>query len=125
MSIYSTFWNIQIPVHLPDKPCARNPRDGFVKEMCSEKWFEVWAQGVRGHIKYEVDWLPPPIEDDDGVRCVVFCENSTPKEGQQYINPLKVLTGEEYYGMHMGDIIGILEEILEERHWPRRGHKQK
>ena len=121
MSIYATLWHIRIPIGLPDKPCARNPRSGIVMEPCGDKWFEVYAQAVPGHIKYDVAWLPPAVEDDDAIRCVIFVEVDTPKEGQRYIKPLKVLTGEEYNKMSMGEILEILEESLEKRHWPRKG----
>ena len=118
MSIYATLWDIKIPVHLPEKPCARCPRDGMVSEICHEEWFEIFAQAVPGHIK-EYDWLPPPVEDD-AIRCVVFVELDTPKEGQRYIKPLKMVTGEEYRAMSIGDILDMLEELLEKKHWPKK-----
>jgi len=123
MSIYSTLWDIKIPVYLPEKPCARIPKDGIVKELCHEEWFEVFAQAVPGHIKDYSEWLPPAIDDDDQIRCVVFVELGTKKVGQRYIKPLKVITGNEYSILRMDSIIEMLEYVLEKRHWPKQIRK--
>ena len=99
MSIYATLWRVQFP------------RYGDDHTAC--EWVEVLAQGVPGHIGtpspghgYEdadpfADFLPPPIvlaPDDRGdkLRAVVVVREGTPKYGQRYIDPLLVLTGEEY-----------------------------
>jgi len=99
MSIYATLWTLQFP------------RYGDDHTGC--EWVEVWAQGVPGHIGtptpgygYEAgdpfaDFLPPPIvleADDEGnkLRAVVFVRGDTPKDIQRYVDPLLVLTGEEY-----------------------------
>jgi hypothetical protein len=99
MSIYATLWRLQFP------------RYGDDHAGC--EWIEVWAQGVPGHIGtpspgygYEGgdpfgEFLPPPIAlgpDDQGdkLRAVVIVRDGTPKEGQRYVNPLLVLTGDEY-----------------------------
>lgn len=99
MSIYATLWRLQFP------------RLGDGHTGC--EWVEVWAQGVPGHIGtpspghgYEAgdpyaDFLPPPIAlapDDQGdrLRAVVIVRAGTPKEVQRYVDPLLVLTGEEY-----------------------------
>ena len=120
-----TLWDIQIPVLLPSKPCARNPRDGVVKEICSEHWFEVFAQAVPGHIKYETPWLLPPILDDEALRCVLFVESDVKTggpgfDGQQCHEVLWQVSGERYKSMSMGDILEGLVDALEKRHWPRR-----
>ena len=99
MSIYATLWRLQFP------------QLGDDHSGC--EWVEVWAQGVPGHIGtpspghgYEAgdpyaDFLPPPIvlaPDDQGdkLRAVVIVRAGTPKDVQRYVDPLLVLTGEEY-----------------------------
>jgi len=99
MSIYATLWRLQFP--------------RFGNEHTGCEWVEVWAQGVPGHIGtpspgygYEsgdpcADFLPPPIvlePDDQGnrLRAVVFVRAGTPKDVQRFVDPLLVLTGEEY-----------------------------
>jgi hypothetical protein len=99
MSIYATLGSLQFP------------RPGDDHTGC--EWVEVVAQGVSGHIGtpspghgYEggdpyADFLPPPIvlaPHDDGstLRAVVIVRDGTPKDGQRYVDPLLVLTGEEY-----------------------------
>ena len=128
MSIYATLWNIKVPVLLPLKPCPRNPRDGIVREPCEEVWFEVWAQAVPGHIKDKVPWLLPPIQDEDALRCVLFVEANAEKGGsgydsQQYHEVLAQISGEQYRKMSIADVLDLLEEALEKRHWPRKQKK--
>jgi hypothetical protein len=103
MSIYATLWTLKFP------------QEGDAYLGCD--WIKVTAQGVPPHIGaptpglgYEdgdpyADFLPPPVETDaDGdapfMRAVVFVTEDTIKgtEGnaQEYVNPLLVLTGEEY-----------------------------
>ena len=103
MSIYATLWSLKFP---------RYGDDFFDCE-----WIRVTAQGVPGHIGtptpghgYEngdpyADFLPPPVEiDADGasefMRAVVFVSEETKKgtsrAGQEYQEPLLVLTGREY-----------------------------
>src|SRR5947209_14447640 len=103
MSIYATLWKLQFP------------RYGDEHTGC--EWVEVIAQGVPAHIGsptpgcgYEAgdpyaDFLPPAIEvppEDDGqtMRAVVFVTAGTPKatarSPQEYLNPLLVLSGQEY-----------------------------
>jgi hypothetical protein len=99
MSIYATLWQLQFP------------RYGDDHTAC--EWVEVVAQGVPGHIGtpspghgYErgdpyADFLPPPIavapdEQGESLRAVVIVRDGTQKDGQRYVDPLLVLTGEEY-----------------------------
>lgn len=102
MSIYATLWSL------------RFPRDGQYFLGCD--WIGVRAQGVPGHIGtptagygYEsgdpfASFLPPPIvlesEEDDRLRAVVIVTSDTRKgteeNGQEFVDPLLVLTGEEY-----------------------------
>ncbi len=103
MSIYATLWRLKFP------------RYGNDHTGC--EWVEVLAQGVPAHVGtptpgfgYEAGdpyaaFLPPPVEvdaEDDGraLRAVVIVTEGTPKgthrSGQEYIDPLLVLSGDEY-----------------------------
>lgn len=85
-SIYATIWDLGFP----------DPQDGWP--------IRVTAQGVPGHVDMEADFLPPPLTDgdlEDGrLRAVVFVTDDTKKgtarAGQEYVDPLLVLSGEEY-----------------------------
>lgn len=107
MSIYSTLWRLQFP------------RYGDDHTAC--EWVEIVAQGVPGHVGtpspghgYETgdpfaNFLPPPIvlaPDDQGdkLRAVVIVRDGTPKDGQRYVDPLLVLTGEEYQNSTFGEL---------------------
>jgi hypothetical protein len=119
MSIYATLWSIQ--VQDPAAPLT-NPR-----------WVTVTAQAVPPHIGsptpgcgYEdgdpyADFLPPPIETDgmgnaEYNRAVVIVTDETKKgtelSGQEYVNPLLVLTGEEYAKMSFEELLHRLEEAI-------------
>jgi hypothetical protein len=103
MSIYATLWTLKFP------------KDGDDYLEC--EWIKVTAQGVPPHIGsptpgcgYEdgdpyATFLPPPVETDENgdaayLRAVVFVTEGTRKgtvrNGQEYVHPLLVLTGEEY-----------------------------
>ncbi len=103
MSIYATLWRLKFP------------RYGNDHTGC--EWVAVLAQGVPAHVGpptpgfgYEAGdpyaaFLPPPVEvgaEDDGraLRAVVIVTEGTPKgthqSGQEYIDPLLVLSGDEY-----------------------------
>jgi hypothetical protein len=120
MSIYATLWSIQ--VQDPASP-SFEPR-----------WVEVTAQAVPAHIGsptpgngYEAgdpfaSFLPPPMETDEHGeapfhRAVVFVSNETekgvpPAQGQQYVNPLLVLTGREYATITFSDLLDRLQEAV-------------
>ena len=119
MSIYATLWSIQIQD--PATPSTM-PR-----------WVTVTAQAVPSHIGsptpgcgYEdgdpyADFLPPPVEtNEDGKaehnRAVVFVSEETRKgtvrNGQEYVDPLLVLTGEEYAKMPFQKLFDKLEEAI-------------
>jgi hypothetical protein len=103
MSIYATLWILKFPAH------------GDAYSGC--EWETVIAQGVPGHIGtptsgygYEAGdpygtFLPPAIgvsEDDADVlplRAVVIVRDGTEKVGQEYVQPLLVLSGSEYAAM--------------------------
>lgn len=102
MSIYATLWTLHFP------------RGG--EEYLGCDWIQVRAQAVPGHVGtpaarygYEdgdpfADFLPPAVtlegEDDHRLRAVVIVtsetKRGTPRSGQEYVDPLLVLTGEEY-----------------------------
>jgi hypothetical protein len=119
MSIYATLWSIQIQD--PASPSTM-PR-----------WVRVTAQAVPPHIGSQTpgcgyedgdpygDFLPPPVETNkDGEaeynRAVVFVTDKTRKgttrNGQEYVNPLLVLTGEAYANMPFQTLLGKLEEAI-------------
>jgi hypothetical protein len=102
MSIYATQW------------CLKFPRQGDYHTGC--EWLEVTGQGVLAHIGSPTEgcgyengdpyaaFLPPAInasgEDEWKLRAVVIVTEETRKGtarcGQEYENPLLVLSGEEY-----------------------------
>jgi hypothetical protein len=119
MSIYATLWSIQV----------QDPAAPFT----DPSWVTVTAQAVPPHIGspttgcgYEHgdpygDFLPPPIETDemgsgDYNRAVVFVTDKTKKgterSGQEYVNPLLVLTGEKYAKMSFDELLHRLEEAI-------------
>jgi len=103
VSIYATLWEIKLPT------------DG-VWAMDEQDWVRVYAQAVPAHIGHPSDYpdgdpygdfLPPPVRLDKTEepvgpphRAVVICGPLTTKgsarSAQEYVNPLLVLTGEEY-----------------------------
>ncbi len=96
MSIYATLWTLKFPRYGDDYPGC--------------EWIRVTAQGVPSHIGAEggdpfAQFLPPPVpaSDDTGprrLRAVVFVTEGTHKgtdrNGQEYVAPLLVLSGEAY-----------------------------
>lgn len=119
MSIYATLWSIKI----------RDP----ARPISEPRWVEVWAQAVPPHIGsptpgsgYEDgdlygSFLPPPVEtDQDGqaahhravVFVVSFSEKGTARSGQEYVNPLLVLSGEEYAKMPFPVLLDKLHETI-------------
>lgn len=107
MSIYATLWRLKFPQ--------------FGDEHTGCEWVEVIAQGVPAHIGsptpghgYEAgdpyaDFLPPAVPvppDDEGgaLRAVVIVLADSPKEGQRYVDPLVILTGEEYEVLSFGEL---------------------
>ena len=119
MSIYATLWSIQI----------QDP----ASSSTSPRWLKVTAQAVPPHIGsptpgcgYEdgdpySEFLPPPIgTDEDGHasynRAVVFVAEGTRKgtarSGQEYLDPLLVLSGEEYARIPFQDLLERLQEAV-------------
>src|SRR5207248_1474817 len=101
MSIYATLWEIMVP-----------------RRHCfDDEWVEVYAQAVPPHIGHPShypegdlygDFLPPVVQDYDPetddwqgpYRAVVILQKGRDeKDVQRYVDPLMVLTGEEYAEM--------------------------
>lgn len=104
MSIYATLWSIKFED--PDN---------------LDEWVEVMAQSVPPHIGSAPDYpedpfasfLPPAVPSDSRhPRAVVFVgpetEKGTARSGQEYRDPLLVLTGEEYA---QSTFRGLIERI--------------
>lgn len=90
MSIYGTSWSLQFP------------RDGEYATY-EDDWVEVFCQVVPGHIDYtgpDWEWLPPPSGDANVPRAVAivseYTEKGTERCGQEYVEPLLLLTWQEY-----------------------------
>ena len=111
MSIYATLWSLHFPCTGDDYPGC--------------EWLPVTAQGVPPHIGcpapglgYETDdpyaaFLPPPLparfaDHPELLRAVVFItpftKKGTPRSGQEYEEPLLVLSGHEYLKMPFGKL---------------------
>lgn len=74
----------------------------------------MYFQAVPGHIDYDWDWLPPAVEDKnwDNYRAVVVCGPYSHKEGQQYVNAVLTLSGEEWETIPFGELWGRIEEAF-------------
>ena len=111
MSIYATLWSLKFP------------RFGDFYGGC--EWIRVRAQGVPAHIGtptpgegYEdgdpyAEFLPPPVAvnadgDAEFMRAVVIVTDETKKgtarSGQEFVNPLLVLSGQEYASISFADL---------------------
>lgn len=112
MSIYATLWHLYFP------------RDGDWADDLDDL-VELYAQAVPPHIDYTGpiwDWLPPPVPDTDDLEVVptpraVFIvgpntSKGTARNGQEYVNPLLVLTGEEYERIRWVDLLKRIQQAL-------------
>ena len=114
MSIYATLWHLKFP------------RDSDTQ--FDDEWIEVLGQGVPAHIGtptpgygYEAgdpyaEFLPPavPVRDDEGgLRAVVIVRAGTEKDIQRYINPLLVLSGQEYEAMSFDTLYWRICDLLQ------------
>jgi len=111
MSIYATLWSLKFP--------------RFGDYYCGGEWIKVTAQGGPAHVGtptpgegYEdgdpyAKFLPPPVAvnaDGDGefMRAVVIVTEETKKgtarSGQEYVNPLLVLSGRDYASISFAEL---------------------
>jgi hypothetical protein len=112
MSIYATLWEIKV------RKC----------HSFDDEWIEVFAQAVHAHIGHPSagyaddpysDFLPPvvaydPAEEGDQVEraVVIVAEGRDQKVGQQYVDPLVTLTGQEYRSMSFPALLRLIETKL-------------
>ena len=113
MSIYATLWEIKVPK----------------SHVFDDEWICVYAQAVPAHIGHPSiytegdiykDFLPPVVEYDpdncegDFVEraVVILAEGRDKKVGQQYVDPLLVLTGAEYRAMHFRELMDLITYTL-------------
>ena len=83
----------------------------------------VWIQLIPGHVghpsygpdDYYCTFLPPPPENQDDPRAVVFVTDSTRKDGQRYVHPLLTITGQEWAETPFIDILSELTRIVAAR----------
>lgn len=115
MSIYSTYWRIQL-----EAPGGHH---------FEPNWVTVWAQAVPAHIgsttlgDYDhdpyADMLPPARtdhdEDDETPRAVVFITDDVEQEGQEYVDPILVITGREYLETSFPDLLDRIYQALANR----------
>jgi hypothetical protein len=111
MSIYATLWSLKFP------------RFGDYHTGCD--WIEVIGQGVPPHVGsptpglgYEnadpyAEFLPPAVlTNEDGeaeyMRAVIVVTENTRKgtsrNGQEYVDPLLTLSGQDYANMPFADL---------------------
>lgn len=111
MSIYATLWWLKFP--------------RYGDEYVGCEWIRVTAQGVPAHVGtptrgfgYDegdpyAEFLPPAVEvnaegDSEYMRAVVIVTEQTQKgtarSGQEYANPLLVLSGQEYASISFVDL---------------------
>lgn len=134
MSIYATLWEMKLNVA---ERCAEDDAemrvfgtlpDGRydpVGHPARERWVHVLAQAVPpwiGHLEHApggdlCPWLPPPVLDLDGPHraVVIVDEDHDAMSGQQYTEPLLVLTGAEYEAAPFTDLLGRIQQALAER----------
>lgn len=110
MSIYATIGSVLVATGRARKRCDRpDLHAGWDGEYA-----EVYFQAVPGHIDYDWDWLPPPVEDRDwdNYRAVVVCGPYSEKDGQRYERALMTLTGEEWRSIPFSDLWRRIEDAL-------------
>ncbi len=106
MSIYTTLWEIKIPL--------RHASDG--------EWAMVYGQSVPAYVGHPsvypegdpfADFLPPIVQEYDPEtdaayphRAVIIVQEGREEmDGQRYVDPLLVLTGEEYSRMTFQNLL--------------------
>ena len=113
MSIYATLWEIKVP--------RRHTFD--------DEWVRVYAQAVPPHIGHPSEYpegdpyasfLPAVVQDYDPTagdaqfnRAVVIVqEGRDKKDGQRYIDPLIVMSGEEYANIPFEQLLGRIHQAM-------------
>jgi hypothetical protein len=126
VSIYATLWTIRLEKPGPPVLLLR-PGDSLPEA----EWVEVFAQGVPAHIGqptegYECDpyraFLPPlvvpydPEDPEPPYRGVVIVQRGRHrKEGQRYIDPVLVMSGEEYRQTPFPDLLQRIYQGIDDR----------
>lgn len=113
MSIYATLWEMKLPkAHAFDT-----------------EWIEVYAQAVPAHIGHPShypegdpygDFLPPPVDVYDEKTgdapyhraVVILAEGRDEKVGQRYVDPLLVMSGEEYSRATFESLLNVIKHAL-------------
>ena len=112
VSIYATLWEIKMP--------RRHEFDG--------EWVTVFAQAVPPHIGHPsvypegdpyADFLPPVVQEYATARgkapfraVVLVQEGRDKKEGQRYVDPLIVMTGEEYARIPFQELLDRIHKAM-------------
>jgi hypothetical protein len=90
-----------------------------IKRYGEKRYFEIFIQGVPPHIDDvgpDWDFLPPPVDPNGSLyRCVFFVEagdrKGTARSGQEFVNPLLKMTGQEYHDIRFVDLMSRLEQV--------------
>jgi hypothetical protein len=113
MSIYATLWEIKVPRHHP----------------FDDEWVKVYAQAVPPHIGHPShypegdpysDFLPPVVRDCDADTCdvrfyravVIVQEGRERKDIQRYVDPLLVMSGEEYANTSFHQLLERIHQAM-------------
>ena len=98
-----------------------------LRRFGDKELIEIRIQGVPPHIDHagpKWAFLPPPVDPNgDVMRAVFFVEKGEEKgtsgNGQEYVKPLLVLTGQEYQSVTFESLLRRLEEALDVRYGVR------
>lgn len=83
----------------------------FALQDSLDDWVVIRVQVVPLHIKDDFPFLPS-MEESGQYRAVVFVREGSLKVGQEYQNPLLILSGKEFDDIHFLDLIGRLTEEI-------------
>lgn len=118
MSIYCTGWRLKLEISPPETLVVK-PGMEFRPYFA-----EIYEQFVLGHIGhpaegYETDpyadFLPPVVSDPNELRAVVIVmKGYEEKDGQRYVDPVLVLSGEEYKAARFGELLERIRQRIEE-----------
>ena len=94
-----------------------------IRQFGDEEFTELVIQSVPPHIDDtgpEWDFLPPPVDPDGTTpRAVVIvlgdCQKGTARCGQEYVDPLVVLSGREWEETPFPDLLIRIEAALDSR----------